>query len=107
MRGRRQTIAIRRRRSGSLNPAGEAAEEWDNIVSDLGVHIQPVGIGKAVWQNRAGQVMTSSHYIVLPVETDIEPDDRIEDGSDNNYVVQRLEKWRTQIEAYASLTNIE
>jgi len=106
MRGRTQSVSIRRRRSGELNPAGEAGEEWDYVESDVQAHIQPLR-SKGVMQETPGQVMTSSHYIVLPVGTDVERDDRIYDRDGNNYVVQRLEAWRTQIEAYCSISSVQ
>ena len=109
MRGRKQSIAVRRRRPGALNPAGEASEEWDYISTDIRAHIQPVtaSVAASLMQATPGQTRTSTHYIALPTGTDIDVDDRVVDSSDNSYVVQRLEPWPTQIEAHVSITDIQ
>jgi len=107
MRGKKQPASIRRRRSGSLNSAGEANEEWDYVESGIRAHIQPRRMDRGVHQELQGQVSTSTHYIVLPKGTDVQPDDRIYDENDNSYVVEKLEPWRSQIEAYCSITDVQ
>lgn len=109
MRGRKQRISLRRRRPGGLNAAGEAAEEWDFIATDIRAHIQPVSVSvaAALMQAVPGQTRTSTHFVALPKGTDVEVDDRLVDGSDNSYVVQRIEAWHTQVEAHVSITDIQ
>ena len=109
MRGIRRSISIKRRRSGPLNPAGEAVEEWDSISTDIRAHMQPVSVSAAaaLMQATPGQTRTSTHFMALPLGTDIKPDDRVVDRDDNSYVVQRVEPWSTQIEAYMSITDIQ
>jgi len=98
-----------RRRPGALNPAGEASEEWDFIATDIRAHVQPVSVSAAaaLMQAQPGQTRASTHFVALPKGTDVEVDDRLVDGSDNSYVVQRVEAWRTQIEAHVSITDIQ
>lgn len=109
MRGKRQNASIKRRRSGERNPLGEAGEEWDFVVSDVRVHIQPLNTAAAaaLQQAEPGQVRTSTHLVLLSKGTDIEVDDRLVDASDNEFVIQRIEKWSTQIEAYVAITDLQ
>ena len=107
--GPKESVTVKRRVAGTVNPAGEAAESWSTISTGTQAHIQPVTISgpMGVAPIIAGQTRTSTHFIVFSPGDDVNVDDRVVDSSDNNYVIDRTEPWSTHLETYASITDIQ
>lgn len=112
MRGKRTAVSIRRRVEGDRNPAGEPAESWAATTGghNVGVHIQPLmsptRSAMMAAQASPGQVLASSHLVILRRGTDVAIDDRLFDaGSGKQYVVKSVDVYNGHIEATVGITS--